>query len=180
LRQHWPWVSGLVAGILLLGAVTLHRWYPRLATIAHEYDMVTMLKDMAKTNRAIGETNQAILHTLNQVNDGSARVSLVASKLETLQTGMDQQLAVMASLQAITQEQASMSQALERLTASVVPSTASLAHSAADQAILVEQMGLTTSRMAARLAAIGGSNQASLVKLNRAEALSAVVLSRMP
>jgi methyl-accepting chemotaxis protein len=179
-RQHWPWVSGLVAGLLLLGAVTAHTWYPRLATTAHEYDMVTMLKDMAKTNRAIGETNQAILQSLNEVNDGSARVSLVASKLNTLQTGMGQQLSVMASLQAITQEQASMSQALERLTASVEPSTASLVHSAADQATMVEQMGLTTSHMAVRLAAIGGLNQESLTKLNRAEALSAVVLSRMP
>jgi hypothetical protein len=180
LRQRWPWVSGLVAGLLLLGAVTARTWYPRLATIAHEYDMVTMLKDMAKTNRSIDETNQAILQSLNQVNDGSAHVSLVASKLDTLQTGIDQQLVVMASLQAITQEQASMSLALERLTDSVRPSTASLGHSAADQATLVDQMGLTTSHMAARLAAIGGLNQAGLAKLNRAEALSAVVLSRMP
>ena len=178
MKRHWAW-TGLLAGLIaaVLGVVIKG---PELAANAREYDMLGLLREIRTANDAIEEVNGAILTTMGNVQQQAGRVGHVHTRLTSLEEGLHEQQAVLERLRTLTAEQAELSRALQSLTASIRPSTAGIAATAAAEAKAIGQMQATTAGLASDMAQIGTANRSMALKLRRAEELSALVLARMP
>jgi hypothetical protein len=179
-QRRLLWV-GLLAVLLLAilagwRAGLPHHWGQRVA----DFDMVNILRQLQQANADIGEANAEILVALAAVQREAEGVGRVHERLLTLETGLHDQEDSLTRLLALTAEQANLSRSLRDLTGRVSPSTAGMARTAELEAVAIEGMGATTARLAGMMREIEATNRATLAKLQRAEHLSAQVLTRMP
>lgn len=171
------------AGLLLFGALAV--WvnlpsFERIPLKFGDFDIISMLKEVDRTNTAILKANNELIASLQGVKEQAGAVGGVHDRLQKLEAGLGDQARVMQRLDGITWEQAQLSAALQQLTATVVPSTERLAATAASQAAAVQSMGETTAGLSGRMQSIGQYNTSIKSKLWTAERLSAEVLDLLP
>lgn len=168
-------IAACVAAFLALWA-----FGPAMARGARSLDLLGMLREIGRTNEEIGEVNDSILASLGDVRQEVERVTGVRERLGTMEGLLGEQQAQLDKLRATTGRQAQLSQELKELTATAGPATASMARTAAAEAGTLEGMRDATGRLAGQLQSVRTANISVAAKLDRAELLSATVLTRMP
>ncbi len=170
--------GGLAAGVA--AALALWAFGPAMARVAGNFDIMAMLREIGTTNEEIGQVNAGILTSLGEVRRQVEGVDRVRARLGAMEGLLREQQAELEKLRLSTARQAELSGQLTELTARVTPATESMADTAATEAATLGRMRDATARLADQLASIRSSNLSVAGKLDRAEELSALVLTRMP
>lgn len=168
-------LAASAAALLALGALS-----PSGLGDARGWDMLGMLREIGSTNEEIGQVNAGILTSLGNVRQQVEGVDRVQARLGAMEGLLLAQQAELDKLLTTTERQGQLSRELKELTASSAQATASMAQTASTEARTLERMHSATWRLAEQLQSIRSANLSTAAKLDRAEQLSATVLTRMP
>lgn len=161
----------LVAGLLVV---------LRFGVRSGDYDIVAMIRTIHQTTTEIGDVNASILTSLGTFGQQFEQVDTVQARLATMEGLVNEQIGELERLAVQTGHQAELSLEMQRLTGKMVSPVDGLAQTAVKEAELLGVMSERTADLALSLRVITAINRTIAEKLQRAEELSALVLSSMP